>query len=225
MGFTFSAFSPLWQYNTYFVLPKDNSAVNGNNGKISEIPVPSPADYHAVSDENLFHPERKIPAEKKQEPELPKPEFVLYGTMVGDELNIAYLEDLKAKRSTPGRGVRQTALKQGDSLSGFILKEIQSEKIVMVRGEEVMTVYVRDPQRKKPRQQSTATNQATVKQPQTPRTPDIRQAQPTSSPSANVQKAPVVSSQPYLPPQSNEEAKIINFFESRKGIVQQLMPK
>jgi hypothetical protein len=101
-----------------------------------------------VGENNLFHPERIIPAEKKEEKQLPKPEVVLYGTTISDDLKIAYLEDLKAPKSTPGRGRRQLSLRKGDSLGGFILKEISTDKIVMVRGEEVLTVSIYDSHKK-----------------------------------------------------------------------------
>ena len=98
-----------------------------------------------ISEENPFHPERKIPVEKKAEQPLPKPEFVLYGTLITDDLKMAYLEDLKAPRSTSGRGKRQVALKQGDSLSGFRVKEIEAGKVVMVRGDDRIIVPIIDP--------------------------------------------------------------------------------
>jgi hypothetical protein len=115
------------------------------------IDTPSPSDYTMIAENNLFHPERKIPVEKKEEKPLPKPDIVLYGTLITDDISLAYLEDLKAPYSTPGRGKRQTALRKGDTMSGFTLKGVEADKIVMVRGDEQMTVYVRDPQRPKPR--------------------------------------------------------------------------
>jgi len=111
--------------------------------------------YTIIADNNLFHPERKIPVEKKtadQQQPLPKPDVVLYGTIISDTLRLAYLEDLKAPRNTPGRGRRQTAMKIGDTLSGFTLKEIDTDKIVMTMGEEKMTVYVHDPLKLKTRE-------------------------------------------------------------------------
>lgn len=117
-----------------------------------ERPPSSPADYMVIAEQNPFHPERKIPVEKKAEQPLPKPDFVLYGTLITDDLSIAYMEDLKSPVSTPGRGKRQMPLKVGQSLSGFTLKEIKPEKVVMVRGEEIMTVYLNDPNSPKKRE-------------------------------------------------------------------------
>src|SRR4030042_6877501 len=86
-------------------------------GKPAQSQTANPADYTIIADQNLFHPERKIPTEKKDENSLPKPEFVLYGTLITDNISLAYLEDLKAPFSSPGRGNRQTALRRGDTLS------------------------------------------------------------------------------------------------------------
>ena len=113
----------------------------------------NPMEYTLIADQNLFHPERLIPPEKKAEAPLPKPEFVLYGTLITSDLGIAYLEDKKgAPVTTPGRGKRQTALKKGESLSGFILKELFNDRVVMNRGEETMTVYLNDSQAPKARE-------------------------------------------------------------------------
>lgn len=114
-----------------------------------ESHLPSPADYGIVSEENLFHPERKIPPEKKEEAApLPKPDFVLYGTLITGDVSLAYLEDLKEPRNTAGRGKRQLALKKGDMLSGFVLTEIETDEVVMMRGDERLTVSVDDSHRR-----------------------------------------------------------------------------
>lgn len=117
-------------------------------GIADEMEFPSPAEYMIVGENNLFHPDRIIPAEKKEETPLPKPEIVLYGTMIMGEVKVAYLEDLKEPRSSPGRGRRQMKLQQGDSLSGFVLKEITPDRIIMVRGEEKLSVSIYDSHKK-----------------------------------------------------------------------------
>jgi hypothetical protein len=119
---------------------------------ISDVPSQSPSDYIVIAEHNLFHPQRIIPPEKKEEQPLPKPEFVLYGTLISDDISIAYMEDKKSPRSTPGRGKRQTALKKGDTMSGYTLKEIDHEHVVMVKGEESLIVKVIDPGMKKDRE-------------------------------------------------------------------------
>lgn len=112
------------------------------NGQVSAASR-SPLDFAVIADRNLFHPERKIPPEKVEKDkvkELPKPDLVLYGTIITDEKSIAYVEDTKAPYSTPGRGKRQVVLKKGDNVSGFVLKEIEPTHIVLLRGSERLVV-------------------------------------------------------------------------------------
>lgn len=110
----------------------------------AEAKGPSPADFVVIADQNPFHPERKIPVPKVEAPPLPKPEFVLYGTLETPDLSIAYMEDKKAPKTTQGRGKRIITLKAGDSLSGFVLKQIQTDRVVMTRGEETVVVHLSD---------------------------------------------------------------------------------
>jgi hypothetical protein len=127
----------------------------------------SPMDYVAIADDNLFHPERRMPPEKKDEAALPKPEFVLYGTLITSQTSMAYMEDKKAPVTTPGRGKRQTVLKKGESLSGFTLKEVLNDKVVMTRGQETLTVLLHDPQAQKIREAAGGAGS----QPQSPKGP------------------------------------------------------
>jgi hypothetical protein len=147
------ALLPLLNMNSTFTTPVRKMASEEKNGAAPEYVTPSPSDYAVIADENLFHPERKIPPDKKEEElqPLPKPEFVLYGTIITDDVSLAYLEDLKAPRTSAGRGKRQVSLKKGGILSGFTLNEIAADRITMTRGEEKMVVLVRDPQRPKAR--------------------------------------------------------------------------
>lgn len=110
---------------------------------------PSPADFAVVAENNLFHGERKVPPDKMAEAALPRPEIVLFGTMITDEMSVAFIEDKKSPKTTPGRGKRQTALKKGDAISGFQLTSIESDRIVLVRGEESITVHLLDLEKRK----------------------------------------------------------------------------
>ncbi len=103
-------------------------------------------DYVVIADKNLFHPERRIPPEKPagDAQPLPQPEFVLYGTTILDEQSIAYIEDKKVPQSTPGRGKRVSILKKGDALSGFVLTGIERDNVIMVRGNEKITVWLNE---------------------------------------------------------------------------------
>lgn len=127
-----------------YILPKPDAVINEKEESSDQSQSLSFIDYMVIADKNPFHPERIIPVDKKEPPLLPKPELLLYGTTITDDLSIAYVEDKKAPRNTPGRGRRHTILKKGDNISGFILKEIYADRIVLVRGEEMMTVNLID---------------------------------------------------------------------------------
>jgi hypothetical protein len=159
--------SPVLAAKIKFALPATRKSVEAKGEeKTSQPQPPSVTEYNLISEENLFHPERRIPPEKKaDEAPLPKPDFVLYGTLIADDIKLAYLEDLKAPRSTAGRGKRHTALRKGDTMSGFTLKEIDSDKVVMARGEEKMIVPIVDPSHPKARDGQTSHAQASQSAP------------------------------------------------------------
>ena len=205
---------PFLNMKIRYTLPAQKKVLAGEEAKQVEFSPPSPSDYTIIADENLFHPERRISPEKKVEPELPKPDFVLYGTMVSDDLKVAYLEDLKAPRTTPGRGKRQNAVKKGDMFSGFMLKEVEADKIVMVRGEEKMIVHIIDPQKPKTREAPVSVSQQAPALPaQTP-----QKGKPTTTPSQRATVSPQ-SATPQKekpmprPPRSSFESSVVDFFD------------
>ena len=130
---------------TFVTPPIIKKPAQKNLYELLKIETLSPQEYRAIADQNLFHPDRIIPPEKKPETLLPKPEFILFGTLITPDLRMAYLEDKKAPVTTPGRGQRQSALKVGESLSGFRLKEIMTDQVVMTRGEETIQVLLQEP--------------------------------------------------------------------------------
>lgn len=127
--------------------------LSNNNGSASpEQQSPSFSEYTVIAENNPFHPGRIIPVEKKEEktaPPLPKPEIVLYGTLISDDLSLAYIEDVSSPITSPGRGKRVRVIKKGADIGGFILKEIKPDMIVLVRGEEKMTVNLASPIKKR----------------------------------------------------------------------------
>jgi len=136
--------SPVFDMDIKYNLVAPEKPITAEEEKILPVHISSPSDYTLIAEQNLFHPERKIPPEKKEEKQLLKPEFVLYGTLISDNVKIAYIEDRKSPHSTPGRGKRQTAMRIGQTLSGFTLKEIDFDKVVMARGEEMLVIKVMD---------------------------------------------------------------------------------
>jgi hypothetical protein len=185
------ALFPLIGADIKYALPSIGKTALEKADSQSGFNPPTSSSYTIIADNNLFHPERKIPPEKKtaeEQQSLPKPDVVLYGTIISDTLRFAYLEDLKAPRNTPGRGRRQSVMKIGDALSGFVLKEIDTDKIVMAKGEEKMTVYVHETGRLKTRE-----TPPTQLQPATGKPAARVQAPPTSTRPATAQKPSVES--------------------------------
>ena len=142
---------PLLNMDARFTLPSIKKPPVYKNEITTESTIPSLTDYTMIADDNLFHPERLIPAEMTDSQPLEQPEFVLYGTLITDGVRVAYLEDLKLPRSTEGRGRRQTVVKIGDTMSGFTLKEIYPDKVILVRGQDTITVDILDSSSKKAR--------------------------------------------------------------------------
>jgi hypothetical protein len=101
-----------------------------------------PADYAVIEAQNLFHPTRVIPPEKTVAQQIPRPELVLHGTMITGGLKVAFVQDKKAVPTSPGRGVRQVALKEGESISGYRVQQVTEKMIVLVNGEDRMTIYL-----------------------------------------------------------------------------------
>src|SRR4030043_553879 len=192
---------PMFNMNIKYTLPAGKKIVGDDDEKPAESHIPSLTDYTMIAEDNLFHPERKIPVEKKDEQPLPKPEFVLYGTLITDDLSLAYLEDLKVPRSTPGRGKRQTAMRKGDSMSGFTLKEIETEKVVMVRGEERIIVPITDPSHLKERKESGAVATA----PKLPQVKAQTSISPPPSPKDHAKPAKKEKEEKKKEPQSRSE--------------------
>ncbi|MBI5050017.1 MAG: hypothetical protein HZC11_03865 [Nitrospirae bacterium] len=99
-------------------------------------------DYIIVVEQNPFHPERITPpmsVDKKDEKTI-RPEIVLYGTVVSEEISLAHIENKRSPLTTSGRGKRLRVIKKGEEIDGFILKEIEPDKIILVRGEEKIIV-------------------------------------------------------------------------------------
>lgn len=170
--------------------------------KTEENQNPFPTDYSVIAEQNLFHPDRKIPVETVAAAPLPVPDFVLYGTLISDDLRVAYMEDKKSPQSTPGRPNRQSPLHQGESLSGYIVKEIDKDKVTMVRGDESLVVNLEDAKSKArnlPQAQAQAPAPAQI--PGAPVQPQARQA-PTLRKNAIRSSNQSQPQQPFVPVES-----------------------
>lgn len=208
------ALQPFISHNIEYSLPSSQKRIGTLQMEYGEPEHPSPSDYLIIAEENLFHPDRIIPREKKEEQQLPRPEFVLYGTMIHNNTSFAFLEDQKAPRTTPGRGKRQVTLRIGDMLSGYRLKAVYIEKIVMVRGDDEITLFVHDPKHPKKRDSFSAPTATSGATPQ-----PIRPQTQTKSPVRSQRQA---VPQPFSPktdgtsgpraPMTPADEKVIDFF-------------
>lgn len=69
---------PIFNLHVKYTLTARKKTTGDKDIKTVESHTPPPSDFTLIAEENLFHPDRKIPAEKKEEQPLPKPDFVLY---------------------------------------------------------------------------------------------------------------------------------------------------
>jgi len=152
LAFAYFILAPIFTVDVK--VPASSAAVEavGPEKEQAAEPVVNPPmqDYAVIPEKNLFHPDRIIPVEKK-EVTIPRPEFVLYGTLIVDDVRIAYLSDKKAPRTTPGRGERQVGLKVGETLSGYTLKEVLPDAAVLARDEDRIEIKIISPENKKNR--------------------------------------------------------------------------
>jgi type II secretory pathway component PulC len=177
------------------------------------------ADFISIAEKNLFHPEREMP--KAEKAAAPKPELILYGTVITDDVSIAYVEDRKSPYSTPGRPKRQTALKKGGSIGGYVLREIEPNRIVLVRGEDKLVVMLDD---KGKRAGDEKTTSSPLKGPTgafppaspTPAAPQVT----TPSPGAAISTAPQVMTTPPGAAVSPGQARIMQRLEMRNQRLQ-----
>jgi hypothetical protein len=148
VGFYIYFLNPLFTTPVSLKLPSPKEMSLEIESSADQTKEPSISDYTLIAEQNLFHPDRLIPLDKMGKTEIkaaqsaPRPELVLHGTMILNGLKMAYIEDKKAAPATPGRGTRQLVVKEGDSISGFILKQVTESMIVLVNGEEQMILYL-----------------------------------------------------------------------------------
>ncbi len=167
---------PLLEVNVAYTLPAPKKVSEEKEEKPAAVQPPSVMEYTVIAEQNVFNPERKIPTEKKDEQPLPKPEFVLYGTLIAGDTSMAFMEDLKAPYTTVSRGKRQRTLRLGGNISGFTLSQIYQDRVVLVRGEERMEVRVMDSHKKSRDTQTAAGGQSPPSQTPLGRTPSPQAA-------------------------------------------------
>jgi len=177
------------------------------------------ADFISIAEKNLFHPDREMP--KAEKAAVPKPELILYGTLITDDVSIAYVEDKKSPYSTPGRAKRQTALKKGGSIGGYVLREIEPNRIVLVKGEDKLVVMLDDTEKRKGSEGGTSQTAKGVAGPSSPTfiapaTPQVT----TPSPGAAISAAPQVMTAPPGGAVSPGQARVMQRLEMRNQRLQ-----
>jgi len=132
-----------------FTISKPKKVLIATEEKAAAESAATYLDYIVITEKNLFHPARKLEAETKPEQQIARPEIILYGTLITDDKRIAYIEDKKSPYSTPGRGKRQVAVKEGDMIAGYKLEIVNTESILLVHGDDRITVDLRTQKERK----------------------------------------------------------------------------
>jgi len=150
----------------------------------SARPTPSLATYDVVARRNLFTPTRSETATAAAAAG-PKP--ILYGIVLKDGAPAAFLEDPVTKRVI--------SYKPGDQVAGGQLERIESDRVVIRRGEERIEVLLRDSTKPK----AVATTQPGAPAPQPAPPGGIPQVQvPPTSPGPQ-QPSPTLFRRPQAP--------------------------
>ncbi|MCX5841112.1 MAG: hypothetical protein NTY16_06625 [Deltaproteobacteria bacterium] len=193
--FFFYFLNPLLSASLSVNVPSPKEISQGMPVSADEATKPSASDYAVIGEQNLFHPNRVITTEKKADPVVPKSELVLYGTLISNGLKIAFLQDKKEAPTTPGRGARQIAVKEGDIVGGYTLKQITEKMIFLINGEEQMTLYLDELKNRTVEMTGTGRTQATAQ------TIQPAQRTPAASPTAPMPAPPPggFSAQPASP--------------------------
>ncbi len=137
---------PFTEVNKGSVFMKDDQSLSDEHPTLE---TPSLSEYALIGEKNLFHPERRIVEKEEQKKQIVRPNVIFYGSLITDTTRLAFIKDANAPHATPGRGERQRVLKVGDSLSGYTLKEIQHDRVVLAYGEDIMTVNVMEQSKRK----------------------------------------------------------------------------
>ncbi|MEN6463732.1 MAG: hypothetical protein ABFD62_00985 [Syntrophaceae bacterium] len=149
-----------------------------------------PSDYAIIGENNLFHPDRVIPVDRKAD--VPRPEIVLYGTMI-DSVHMAFIEDKKNPVTTPGRGNRQRVVRQGEVVSGYTVTGIMKDRIVLARGDDRITVMLSPPDKRKAGDTSS---------PPAPQPPPVQAKPPHGAPASPARPPQVAPASPNRPNQT-----------------------
>ena len=131
------------------VTPPEMKRMVADDPAASAFQIPAYTDYVMISGQNVFHPSRKMPPEKKGEHLIVRPELLLYGTVITETMKVAYVEDRKAPPALPGRRKKQMVLREGGALNNYVLQKIEKDRIEMVRGDDRIVFHLSDPDKER----------------------------------------------------------------------------
>ncbi|MCX5806048.1 MAG: hypothetical protein NT010_08285 [Proteobacteria bacterium] len=198
----------LKKMSTEMTMPTGKHISIGEEEKQASAQTSPFSDFMMIAEQNLFHPDRIIPSQKVS---VPLPEIVLYGVLITDTMSVAFIEDRKTARSTPGRGKRQMQLKKGDTVSGFVLREVEPDRIILVKGDDKLVVLLDDKNKRKSAEKaaSMASKEPASTLPSTSSPPAASPASATSSKAAaSLTPAPTVAPQTPGTPQISRRQRI-----------------
>lgn len=109
------------------------------------------SNYNVIGEKNLFRAERRewTPPPKSEQgqdnkdtPKPPPPQLTLYGTIVyGDDVRVAII---KGGGGRGGAGEERMSYRLGDVISGYSIKDIKEDKVMLARGDDVMELKLRE---------------------------------------------------------------------------------
>lgn len=140
---------PFFNMDIWLSIPKVPRSKIGQGVQTTVAANPSLAEYTSISEQNLFNPSRRIPPAGTEEKIVARPEIVLYGTLITGNTRIAFIEDKKAPKMTPGRGKRQIAARKGYNMNGYILQQIEPDRVVFAKGNDRIVVRLEDEGKRK----------------------------------------------------------------------------
>jgi len=176
-----------------FSFTKSKEVSTGNEEKVIDESIAKYSDYAVITEKNLFNPLRKMLSEIKEDQQMATPDIILFGTLITGDKKIAYIEDRKSPYSTQGRGKRQVAVNEGTMIAGYKLEKINAESILLVHGENKITVTLNT---RKERTQ----NEAQAKTALTGASPDLTSRQPVPPVQLQTRHKPYMPPLPPLPP-------------------------
>jgi hypothetical protein len=188
--------------------PAPDPSVMQGSLPVPDSRTPAYADYAPITEQNLFHPSRRYDPSRAKG--MPRPDVILYGTLITGDMRIAYVEDRNSPRTTPGRGKRQIALKKGDTLSGYLLNVVEKDRIELSQGEDRIVVHLSDLKRARSDETTRSISPAASSQPATQTSQTPAASRPGVQP-RTTKTVPQAAAQPKTvpaPPQSSVQRRM-----------------